>query len=163
MRNTNPIWVLVVHESGARIFSRTKHGEPLVLVETIDHPVGRLKNSEIYQDRSGSNEEWGPSAQKHGYQKHLDAVEKNALDFAHDLAGRMNQASSLNRFAGFMIVAGPKMQGLLRGALSRQLELCLVGTVVQNLGKSDIRDVKTHIEPFLEDYDRTAGLTRQSA
>jgi protein required for attachment to host cells len=158
-----PIWILVAHESGARIFKRTSRLKTLELIEAIDHPVGRLKNSEIYQDRSGSDEEWGPSAQKHGFQKQLQPVEKNALDFAKHLVGIVDHAYSLNRFAGFVIVAGPQMLGLIRSKLTTQLLHCLVGSVNQNLGNIETREVPKHVDSFLADYDRTAGLTPQSA
>ena len=40
-------WILVGHEAGARVFENRGPGKGLELVETIEHPEGRLRDRDI--------------------------------------------------------------------------------------------------------------------
>jgi protein required for attachment to host cells len=158
IHHLGPVWILVAHESGARIFSRLNHQSPLRLVETIANPIGRAKNQEIVSDKPGREEDWGPSANRHGFGSHIMPVEKNALDFARALAERLDKARDLNYFDHLILVAGPKMLGLIRRGLPLSTANRVVATLSQNLGKFENREISEHLTPVLDEFDRTQGL-----
>jgi protein required for attachment to host cells len=153
-----PVWILVAHESGARIFSRLNPAADLELLEVIDHPIGRAKEQEMKSDRPGREEGWGPSAARYSFGKHVSATDKNAIDFAHDLAARLDKERDLNTFDRLILVAGPRFLGMLRQALPEQTAQRIVKTLDQNLGNIGDREIPKHLAPLLSELDRTAGL-----
>ena len=46
-------WILVAHRGGGRLFENSGPGTGLRLIQTIDHPQGRLKSGEINSDKPG--------------------------------------------------------------------------------------------------------------
>lgn len=155
-----PIWILVAHESGARIFNRWNQQADLELIEVIDHPIGRAKSRELVSDKPGSEEDWGSSASKHGFGQKTLPTEKNALDFARELAQKLEKARDLNQYDYLVLVAGPKFLGMLRQVMSSQTSERVVATLDQNLGNSGDREIPRHINQLLADFDRTKGLRR---
>lgn len=153
-----PVWILVAHESGARIFGRLNHREPIELLEKIDHPIGRAKTHNLVSDRQGREGEFAPSAGRHAVGDHTDPTQKNALDFARNLARAIDVARDLNRFEYLVLVAGPQFLGTLRQELSTGTAQRVIGSLPRNLGNIQDSEVPGHIMTVLEDFDRTAGL-----
>jgi len=155
-----PVWILVAHESGARIFNRWNPQSGLELIERIEHPIGRAKAGELLSDKPGSDEEWGSSGGKHSFGERLGPTDKNAIDFARELAKALDKARDRNQFDYLILVAGPRFLGMLRQLLPARTADRVVATLDQNLGTMEDREIPHHIHPLLEDFDRTKGLRR---
>jgi protein required for attachment to host cells len=153
MEDSSRMWILVAHESGARIFSRKDRHSPLLLVEAIDHPIGRAKNREILSEHGGSDQSWIGSKQRHGVGDKVDPVSKNAENFAKALAEKLNKGRDEDRFDNLLLVAGPKFLGMLRSELPVPTARRVVGTVGQNLGGFSEREIPEHIGSVLKDFD----------
>ena len=46
-------WILLANASHARLFSRDSAADPLIPLETMEHPESRLKASQLSDDRPG--------------------------------------------------------------------------------------------------------------
>jgi protein required for attachment to host cells len=111
-------WILVANGSLARFFSRTGAGDPLVAVETIDFPEGRLKVSELERDRQGHERSDNSSAATH-FEPHTGTHRKRMHQFARELAERLEEGLVDGEFDTLWLTASSPFLGELRTALSR--------------------------------------------
>lgn len=103
-------WILSAQRSGARIYGHEKAGQGLTLVREIQHEEGRLKDSEIDTDRAGHS-------LGHSYQTEQSPSERVAEDFARTLARVLEKERSDKSFDDLVLVASPRMLGLIRKSL----------------------------------------------
>lgn len=113
---TQRTWILVAHRAGARIFAQTATHQPLTLVETIDHPEGRLRNHDLDAD------EGGRAYDRMGDHRHAVAPEHSATDhmadtFAKSLVAKLRAGRETKACDRIILVADPRMLGKLRDAM----------------------------------------------
>ena len=120
-------WILVANGSLARLFSRTGVGDPLVPLETIDFPEGRFKDSEIGRDRQGHERSDNSSAAVH-FEPHTSTRKKRMLQFARELAARLEQGLADGLYDGLWLTASSPFLGELKAALSRAVSARLQWT-----------------------------------
>jgi protein required for attachment to host cells len=75
---------------------------------------------------------------------------------------RLDKARDLGFFDHLVLVAGPKMLGLIRQGLPHSTADRVVATLSQNLGNFENREIPKHLNSVLNEFDRTNGLTRAS-
>lgn len=83
--------IIVANATRARFFTRDAAHDPLVPLETIEQPEGRLKTSELSDDHAGH----GSSDHRPGgvdFTPRLDARKKLHLQFARELSHRIDDA-----------------------------------------------------------------------
>jgi protein required for attachment to host cells len=110
-------WILVANGSLARFFSRSGVGDPLVPLETIDFPEGRLKDSELERDRQGHERSDHSSAAVH-FEPHTSTRKKRMHQFARELAARLEEGLADGQYAGLWLTASSPFLGELKAALS---------------------------------------------
>ncbi|MES2839612.1 MAG: host attachment protein [Pseudomonadota bacterium] len=120
-------WILVANGSLARIFSRTSTSDPLVALETIDFPGGRLKGSELERDRQGHERSDNSSAATH-FEPHTSTRKKVLHQFAHELAERLEEGLVDGEYETFWLTASNPFLGELKAALSRPVSARLQWT-----------------------------------
>jgi protein required for attachment to host cells len=110
---TQHTWILVAHRAGARIFAQTAPHQTLTLVESIDHPEGRLRNHDLDADAGGR------SFDSHGSHRHALETEHSATDhlaeaFAKSLVAKLRTGREGKACDRIILVADPRMLGKLR-------------------------------------------------
>lgn len=142
------VWIVVAHRAGARIFSRRGRAASLELVERIEHPAGLSQDREHDSDRPGrTHDRFG--AGRHALSSEASPRERSAADFARELAARLATARNQQAFQHVVLVAEPRMLGLLREALDEATRRCVSGEITRDLVHVDDRDVWAHIEGLL--------------
>ncbi len=126
-------WILVGDASRARIFGFEKEDGPWVLVEQIEHPLGRARTSELVTDRAGRQRQTGPALEGH-----MDPAEHESHRFAEKLGHVLGKGFDDHRFARLFLVAPPRFLGYLRGVLREP--------VLRQVAKSVDRDYTHHEE-----------------
>lgn len=111
-------WILVANGSLARIYSRTGVGDPLVALETIDFPEGRLKGSELERDRQGHESSDNSSAATH-FEPRTSTRKKLMHQFAQQVAGRLEKGLADGEYDGLWLTASSPFLGELRAALGQ--------------------------------------------
>jgi protein required for attachment to host cells len=154
-RDMTTTWVVVAHQSGARFMvHRTEHRpgtkRTLELLRELENPDGRKKNHEIETDRSGDSFTGARGlgarrAMHHEHSAHDHVVER----FARTIAGELEHARSEGRFDGLILVASPKLLGLLRSELDSATAQRVVASVHKDLAEIPDRDVVDHISDVL--------------
>lgn len=143
-------WVLVAHESGARLFEARGPGKGLQLVREVFHPEGRARNRDIDADRPGRAFPRGGSADnRSAMSREEGAHERVVSDFARELANLMREGRVGGRYQRLVLVAPPRLLGLLRSSLDPTTAQCVVGSLDKDLAFADASELAEHVGAVL--------------
>ena len=125
-------WILVARRSNAVIFSSHGPGLPIDVVNKIDNPRGRLKSRDIDADRPGR------TFDRRGFGRHATSTEESPTEhfehgFAVRLAEQVDHDRALDAFDLLVLVAPPKLLGLLRHELPKPTRRLVVGELAKDL------------------------------
>jgi len=139
-------WILVGHEAGARVFENRGPGKGLDLVETIEHPEGRLRDRDIDSDRPGRSfrqDSGDPrrSAMSRGEGPHDRVI----ADFARALADKLQHGRVENQYERLVLVAPPGFLGLLRASLDGPTAQLVVGSIDKDLATRKESELIKHL------------------
>ena len=114
-------WILVASRTEATIFASRGRHTPLTTAEHLDNPRGDLQSSEIETDRPGR------SFDRAGHGRHAYSSEESARDhvehtFVTQLAELLDQRRCEGVYDQLVVIAGPKLLGMLRKALSKPVQ-----------------------------------------
>lgn len=101
---------------------------------TLVNEAGRMKDGELESDRPGSRSA-GPSGagHRHGVTGEKSTVQHELTLFAKEVAKRIDADRVKNEFDKLVLVAGPKMLGLLRQSLPTPSQSLLAAEVSKDL------------------------------
>jgi protein required for attachment to host cells len=110
-------WILVASRTSATIFASRGPHEAIAVAEQIENPRGRMQSSELEEDRPGR------SFDRAGHGRHSLSSEEPARDrVEHEFALQLAALLDLRRCEGIydqlIMIAGPKLLGMLRKAIS---------------------------------------------
>ena len=136
--------VVVADERQANFFDASKYGAPLSLRASLENPAGGKKDIDLETDRPGSRF-GGASDVRHGsgpQQAHHHGVdgerstEQHELTlFAKEVAQKIDGDRLKHDFERLVIIAGPKMLGLLRQQLPETCKGVIVGEIPKDLAQ----------------------------
>ena len=122
-------WILVAHRGGAHIYLSDGPKEPWELVESHDHPDGRLKDGDIDTDAPGQNIDRGAPR---NYDRSERPTERVAANFARELAQRLTAARNEGAFDRLVLVAAPTFLGHLRDSMDAPTAAMVVESLDKN-------------------------------
>lgn len=137
-------WILVANGSLARFFSRAGPGDPLVALETIDFPGGRLKGSELERDRQGHESSDNSSAAAH-FEPHTSTRKKLLHQFARELAQRLDDGLADGEYDTLWLTASSPFLGELKAALSPGVLARLQWAHDADLTAQDVRTLESRL------------------
>lgn len=136
--------VVVADERQAHFFDAQKYGAPLSLRTTLENPAGGMKDIELETDRAGRRF-GGASGVRHGsgpQQAHHHGVdgerstERHELSlFAKEVAQKIDSDRVKHEFDRLVIIAAPKMLGLLRQELPETCKGVVAGEISKDLAQ----------------------------
>lgn len=145
------VWILVADAAGATAWEASGHGGPLVAV-----PDFRLKaddthgfSRDLKSDRPGrsfSSSDSRRSAMEPPHDPHEQAKARFAALVAEHLAAAHHD----KRFSRLIVVAPPRMLGMLRRDYGEELGRCIAGEIDKDLTKATMDDVLDHVRGFLQ-------------
>jgi protein required for attachment to host cells len=145
MKPVLPTYVLVANRSTASLYQTQGPNTAPTLVQTFEHPEGRLKSIDINSDRPGRGFD-RTGGGRHAMSREEDPIERIAREFALQLAGYLERARGQNEFDQLGIIAPPRMLGYLREALSKQTRALVYGELSKDLGEPR----PTELIPYLD-------------
>lgn len=113
-------WIVVAHRMGCRIFSRESQTAPLVLIAEHANPLGNLKDSEINSDKAGASTDNRMRARQ-SYSSEEPAKIRKLRDFYRGIIAELEHAYNTQRFDTMILIAEPRLLGILRALMSEQL------------------------------------------
>jgi protein required for attachment to host cells len=161
-----PTWVVVAHRGGALIFeSGSEPGRvgrvvgssapspvPMRLIERVERPQGRLKNSELVSDEPG-RVVGRVSSERHAYANPTDAKVVLAEQFARELAEKLRVARAQNRFKRVVLVAESRFLGLLRSSLDRPTATRVAFSVEKDLNAEPLPRLREYLRNLTRPLD----------
>jgi len=105
-----PCCIVVADGSRARLFSRSAHNQPLVLMDSHDNPAARQKTRELVTDGPGKTQTSDPLSSP-------GEIEEDR--FAKRLATQLARSVHDGLFENLVLVASPRFLGSLRSELPR--------------------------------------------
>ena len=144
MRKT---WVLVADNSRARIFTVETPSSPLIEIDSIVHPEGRMHDRDITSDLPGRGA--GSGGSRHSYETETDAKEYENMGFAKRIAVFLDDSRKDDRCKNLVIVAAPGLLGNLRGEMNDQTRKMITLELAKNLSHLNANDIRKHMPEFL--------------
>ena len=142
---SNATWVVVADSSRARIFKAETALGPLQELATLAHPEGRLHAHELTSDLPGRAFDSSGQGGRHAMEQNLDPKENEALKFARQIAGYLENGQNENQFARLVLVAAPKFLGHLRQSLSDRVVALVSQEIDKNLVQQSAEDIRRHL------------------
>lgn len=112
-----PEWILVGNAATARLLQRNSAQEPLLPLETLQHPESRMKSSDLGDDRPG-HEATDNSAGGNRFEPRSDPKRKEHHKFAVEIAHRLDAGLAAGSFGSLALFASNPFLGELKAALS---------------------------------------------
>ena len=142
------IMIVVADSTRARIFTADSAHSPLLEIETIAHPEGRLHDRDVTSDLPGKSTGAGGSG-GHAYQAKTDPKKHELAEFSKRLADHLDVARTANKLSSLLVVAEPSFLGELRTHLSSQIKEQIVFELDKNLTHHSPEDIRKHLPEFL--------------
>lgn len=151
MTKTERIWVMVADAAQARVFVREgEHDFLPVDGAVLDNPAAHVPSRDLVSDKPGRSIE-SVGGMHHAEEPRSDPHRAAKTEFAHKVAGYLEQKAEAGSFDRLVMVAPPRMLGDLRGALGRHATARLAGTVAKDLTKIPTLKLKEQLQSILAD------------
>jgi protein required for attachment to host cells len=141
--------VLVAHQAGAHFFSKTKLSSACKLIESVEHPAGRLKNQDINADRPGRSKDRFGGA-KHSYSKEFGPSAQKAKEFSKILVQILEVQFRKGAFDRVILVAPAHFLGLLNAKLTKHLKEACDATFSKDFAEMKARDIGLRVDALTE-------------
>lgn len=132
-----PEWIVVADYGSARVFARDSLAARPELVLELDHPEGRLRDSELASDSIGQKA-YTPADAPAGVAPASSPHDVENERFTRELAERLREAVDDGRCKQLQLVVAPRMLGALRPHLAKLKD----GTIKEEHAK-DLANVPT--------------------
>jgi protein required for attachment to host cells len=136
--------VVVADERKARFYDANGVREPLHLRSSLEDPTARLRDRDLETDRPGRSFDRMPAG-RHGMDGERGARKQQRIRFAQRIARRIERARARNEFDRLVLVAAPRMLGLIRPHLSDASRALTAAEVRKDLTRRDATEIKTHV------------------
>jgi protein required for attachment to host cells len=124
--------IVVADERQANFFDAVNPHSPLEARGSVHNEAAGLKDTDLETDRAGRRF-GGMDGHHHGVDGERSTVQHDMTLFAKEVARQIDSARASNEFDKLVIVAPPKMLGLLRQSLPSQSESLLAAHVAKDI------------------------------
>lgn len=138
-------WILVADESRARLFKVQAKESQLEEIEDIVHPEGRMQGREIARDRLPRTQESVGGA-RHAIEPHTSVSDKASLEFARELAERLEHGRVDHAYDELVLVAAPRFLGLLRATIGHEVSKLLVKSIDKGITQSTPEHIRSVVD-----------------
>ena len=137
-------WIVVAESSRARVYEANGRKSPLLEVEALVHPEGRLHEGDLVSDRAGSDS--GSFGQgRHMFSDKTSARDQEHIDFARELTDCLESARNRKAFDKLILAAPPAFLGLLRDKFSKPLMGMVTKQIDKNLVQQPEAVIRQHM------------------
>ena len=143
-----PVLIVVGDKGRARIFDTATEDRTLREIEDLFNPDLGHHERDIVSDRPGrgmSNSRGRRTALGDDYSKRRVQTAR----FAETVAERVQEHTRIQKYSRLFLVAGPEFSGLLRPCLASRSSQPPVTSVVKDLTRHSIKDIREHLPEYL--------------
>jgi protein required for attachment to host cells len=138
------IRIIVADESAASFFDAADAKASLALVDKFENPAARLHDRDLESDRPGRVLSSVTSGRS-DVGGDRSARRSSHEDFARRIAERIERGRNAHEFDRLVLIAGPRMLGLIRDAMSAPARQLVVAEVAKDLVHSDEQAIREHL------------------
>jgi protein required for attachment to host cells len=126
-RGKPAVWAVVMDRSRALFFEKTSSDSEAKLIKKISNPEGRVHAMDLVSDRPGrsfdsnSRRQNGQASERHSLSSSVSPQEEAAHKLAHKVADCLEEGRGQNRYEHLILVAEPRLLGVLRRSLNSHL------------------------------------------
>lgn len=136
--------VVVANENEANFLDAFGINTPLQSVKKLEDPITRLHDRDLETDRAGSRANPGAPG-RHGVDGERSSNKQEQIRFAHHIAEEIDHARLNHDFDRLVIIAGPKMLGMIREALPNANRAFIAAEVSKDLIQMDEQAISAYI------------------
>jgi protein required for attachment to host cells len=136
-------WVIVADRSRARIFSIATPRGPLTELEDLVHPEARAHERDLTSDRPGRSADHNALGSTHS------ARDQQALEFAREIAQRLEKGRVHAEYAQLVVVAAPDLLGMLRKTMNANVAKLVTREIDKNLTQQKPADIRKLLPEYL--------------
>lgn len=137
-------WVLIANAARARLLERHARSG-FIQCKAFEHVQSRLHSAELGDDKAG-REQGASGFGGAAFEPRIAAHRKEALHFAHELAGHLEEAARGGRFDSLRIFASSPFLGELRQTLGDTTRDLLSGSFDVDLTSVGLAELGARIE-----------------
>ena len=134
-------WILVADEFRARLFEAQAKDGKLEEIDDIAHPEGRMHAGQMTRDRLPRTQESVGGA-RHAIEPHTSIRDKVNLEFARELAERLEHGRVSHAYDELVLVAAPHFLGLLRSTIGHEVSKLLVKSIGKGITRSTPEEIR---------------------
>lgn len=138
-------WVVVADSARARIFERGARWQALDERHAMAHPESRLHAGDLRTGGRGEQRE-SMNRSAHSSDPATTPNEKQAEDFARDIAHALHDGRTRGEFEKLVLVAPPSFLGRLRQKLDNPTARCVAQEVDKNWARQSTGDIQGLLE-----------------
>ena len=138
-------WILVADESRARLFKAQAKDGQLEEIADIAHPEGRMHEGEMTRDRLPRTQESVGGA-RHAIEPHTSVEDKVSLEFARELAERLEHGRVDHAYDELVLVAAPRFLGVLRATIGHEVSKLVVKSIDKGITRSTPEQIRSVVD-----------------
>ncbi len=138
-------WVLVAEASQARIYSRQKKHSSLELVRQFAEPEARAREQDLYSDAPGRAFD-SKGAGRHAMEPDHSGKDTLLASFTRTIAEYLEEGRQKHRFDRLVLVAAPRILGVLRQRFSSATQRLVVAEFAKNMGSREVDEIAALID-----------------
>jgi protein required for attachment to host cells len=140
----NKSWIIVASRDEARVFSRETPTSHLFLELDIGNPFGRLRTGDINSDKAGASTD-NRMRGHHAYSTEEDPRDRLLKSFYREILEQVRLAFIAKRFDTLVLVAEPRLLGMLRALLPEMLQRVVTKEVSKDLSFAPVHSLERRL------------------
>jgi protein required for attachment to host cells len=128
----NMIWILVINQAEAQIYSAPRLPGSLSLVQTLTHKEGSSRARELTSDAPGRvHDRMGTS--RHSMEPDTGVKEEHRRRFVKEVVERLQAARLNGKFDQLVLLAAPAVLGVIRKTMSADFERAVIREIPKDV------------------------------
>jgi protein required for attachment to host cells len=129
------IWVISLNSSLGHIYSYEPKKHSLILLESLENPSAKLKESDLVSDRPGHYQTMHSA--KGAYQPSTSPHDVELDYFTKNLANFLKKGLDNHEYTQLILCSAPHVGGVLLSNLDKQVEQTLLTNIKKNFVEAD--------------------------
>ncbi|MDA8059618.1 MAG: host attachment protein [Leptospirillum sp.] len=138
-------WIVSANRTLASIYQSNGIGQKWTLLKSIDHPEGKLKNSEMTSDVGGRNNTAAGQGSRPAVLWSTSPHEADANLFARIIGKELAEGRTHQRYDRFVLVAPPEFLGKLRESLDARVHEKILETIAKDYSGLSMEEIREKV------------------
>jgi len=143
------IWILVVNQAEAQIYSAKRLSGSLVLVDTLVNVDGAAHARDLVSDAPGRvHDRMGTT--RHAMEQDTGVKEEIRRRFVKEVVGYLKAANLRGDFCELVLLAAPAILGVIRKSMTEQLSKSVVKVISKDVIGQDMDKIRKQLDRAFE-------------